>query len=64
MTKSSRAGGVCIILRDAAGHEVLKMKVEKGQKAVELDLAALPKGTYFVTLATPQASATQRLVLQ
>ena len=53
-----------LIVHDAAGHEVMRMKVETGQKAVELDLAALPKGTYFVTLTTPQATGTQRLVLQ
>ena len=53
-----------LIVHDAAGHEVMRMKVETGQKAVELDLAALPKGTYLVTLTTPRATGTQRLVLQ
>ena len=53
-----------LALHDAAGHEVLRMTVEKGQKSVELDLAALPKGTYLVTLATPTGTGTQRLVLQ
>ena len=53
-----------LIVHDAAGHEVMRMKVETGQKDVELDLAALPKGTYLVTLTTPQGTGTQRLVLR
>lgn len=59
-------GGVegVLTVYDAAGHEVQRMTVEKGRKTVELDLAALPRGTYFVTLATPTATSTQRLVLQ
>ena len=49
---------------DMAGHEVLSQPVASGAENVTLDLSALPAGTYFVTLATPQGSSTQKLILE
>jgi len=53
-----------LTLRDAAGHEVLRKSLPAGTDSVDLDLSHLPAGAYFVTLSTPAASATQRLVVK
>ncbi len=53
-----------LTLRDAAGHEVLRKALPAGTDSVDLDLSHLPAGAYFVTLATPASSATQRLVVK
>ena len=52
------------MVRDAAGHEVLRQIVPPAQTAVDLDLSALAAGTYFVTLSTPMTTGTQRLVMK
>ena len=61
---SPNLGEQLITIRDAAGHEVQRQAAPAGQKTIEIDLAGLPVGTYFVTLVTPTATATQRLVVQ
>jgi len=52
-----------IVVRDAAGREVLKQELPAGTDAARLDLSACPKGVYFVTFTTSDASETQRLLL-
>ena len=56
--------GTVLKVLDMAGHEVLSQPVASGAENVTLDLSALPAGTYFVTLATPQGSSTQKLILE
>ena len=51
-------------VRNMSGHEVLTQPVATGTKNLTLDLSALPAGTYFVTLATPRGSSTQKLILE
>ena len=63
LSREAEAGTV-LRLRDAAGHEVVGREVAAGTKSLTVDLAALPKGAYFVTLATPEGSATQKLVVE
>ena len=62
-----------ITLTDAAGREVLRkglstlMNVSPdtgSQFSIPLDLSGLAAGTYFVTLSTPTATSTQRLVVR
>ena len=55
-----------LTLRDAAGHEVLRKELStfNSQLSTTLDLRHLPAGAYFVTLSTPTASSTQRLVVK
>jgi len=55
--------GAEIVVRDAAGREVLKQELPAGTGAAGLDLSACPKGVYFVTFTTSDASETQRLLL-
>ena len=56
--------GTVLKVLDMAGHEVLSQPVASGAENVTLDLSALSAGTYFVTLATPQGSSTQKLILE
>ena len=58
------SGVATLTLRDAAGHEVRRLPLPAGDTALTLDLSDLPAGAYFVTLATPTASSTQRLVVK
>ena len=60
-------------LRDAAGHEVMRKELSTlmnvspdtgSQFSIPLDLSSLPAGAYFVTLTTPTASGTQKLVVK
>ena len=55
-----------LTLRDAAGHEVMRKEfsIVNSQFSIPLDLRHLPAGAYFVTLSTPTASSTQRLVVK
>ncbi|MBP5540763.1 MAG: T9SS type A sorting domain-containing protein [Bacteroidales bacterium] len=55
-----------LTLRDAAGHEVLRKEfsIVNCQFSIPLDLSGLAAGTYFVTLSTPTATGTQRLVVR
>ena len=56
-------GGV-LTVTDAAGRELMRHELAPLTASLRLDLSALPAGTYFVTLATPQGSNTQRLILK
>ncbi|MBR3413872.1 MAG: C10 family peptidase [Bacteroidales bacterium] len=56
--------GTVLKVLDMAGHEVLSQPVASGAENVTLDLSALSAGSYFVTLATPQGSSTQKLILE
>ena len=56
------AGPATVTLLDAAGHEVLRARMSAGQTSLRLDLRTLPAGPYFVTLTTPSATATRRLI--
>ena len=51
-----------IALTDAAGRELLTLKVQ--QPKTTIPLGQYPAGTYFVTLRTPDATSTQRLVIE
>ena len=53
-----------LTLCDATGHEVMRKTLAPAQSSIILDLSKLPSGAYFVTLTTPTATSTQRLVLQ
>ena len=55
-----------LTLRDAAGHEVMRKEfsIVNSQFSIPLDLRHLSSGAYFVTLSTPTASSTQRLVVK
>ena len=57
-----RPGQSVLHVADASGREVLCQPLAAPRQ--QLDLSALPAGVYFVTLSTPQASCTQRLVLE
>ena len=49
-------------LTDAAGRELLTLKVQ--QPKFTVPLAQYPAGTYFLTLRTHDTSSTQRLVIK
>ena len=51
-----------LTLTDAAGRELLTLKVQ--QPKTTIPLGQYPAGTYFVTLRTPDATSTQRLVIE
>ena len=51
-----------LMLRDAAGKELRRLTPSAA--IVEVPLLGLPAGTYFLTLATPQGSSTQKLVIE
>ncbi len=55
-----------LVVCDAAGREVMRKEfsIVNCQFSIPLDLSDLPAGAYFVTLSTPTASATQRLVVR
>ena len=55
-----------LTLTDAAGREVLRKEfsIVNCQFSIPLDLSGLASGTYYVTLATPTATGTQRLVVR
>ncbi|MBQ9864949.1 MAG: T9SS type A sorting domain-containing protein [Bacteroidales bacterium] len=56
--------GGTLTLTDATGRELMRRELEPHTTGLRLDLSALPSGTYFVTLATPQGSSTQKLILK
>ena len=49
-----------VVVLDVAGHEVYRTPLT----APKVTIDGLAPGVYFVTLITPQASATQKLVVQ
>ena len=55
-----------LTLTDAAGREVMRKELStfNSQLSTTLDLSGLAAGTYFVTLSTPTATSTQRLVVR
>jgi len=53
-----------LTIHDAAGNEVLHKELVRPGISISLDLSDLPSGTYFVTLVTPTASGTQKLVVK
>ncbi len=57
---------MALTLTDAAGREVMRKEfsIVNCQFSIPLDLSGLAAGTYFVTLSTPTATGTQRLVVK
>ncbi|MBP5541667.1 MAG: T9SS type A sorting domain-containing protein, partial [Bacteroidales bacterium] len=55
-----------LTMTDAAGREVLRKEfsIVNCQFSIPLDLSGLPAGIYYVTLSTPTATGTQRLVVK
>ena len=51
-----------IVITDAAGRRVLSEPLKSDGQQV--DIAALPAGVYFVTLTTPQGSASAKLAVE
>ena len=51
-----------IVLRDAAGRELLNTQLSILNS--QFSIPPLPAGVYYVTLVTPQATATRKLVIQ
>ena len=51
-----------LTLRDASGKELRRLAPTAA--TVEMPLQGLAAGTYFLTLATPQGSSTQKLVIE
>ena len=63
MTEGLRAaGGGTISITDAAGRLVMSEPLKSDSQQV--DIAALPAGVYFVTLTTPQGSASAKLAVE
>lgn len=63
MTEGLRAaGGGTISITDAAGRRVMSEPLKSDSRQV--DIAALPAGVYFVTLTTPQGSASAKLAVE
>ena len=56
--------GGTLTFTDATGRELMRHALAPLTASLRLDLSALPAGTYFVTLATPQGSSTQKLILE
>ena len=54
--------GSTVTVTDMAGRVLLTAPLLSARQLV--DASALPAGTYFVTLATPQGSSTQKLILE
>jgi len=51
-------------LRDAAGHELLVRTLAPHSRSFTLSLRHLPSGPYFLTLTSPGATATQKIILR
>ncbi len=63
VTDPEAVGGKCTLtLSDAAGRRLLTQPVEAATFSLPLD--GHPAGTYFLTLATPSRSSTQKLVVE
>ena len=56
-------GGTLTVV-NALGQEVLRKAVEPGNRVVELPIANLPQGVYFVTLTTPSHTTMQKLLVK
>ncbi|MBR1835263.1 MAG: leucine-rich repeat domain-containing protein [Bacteroidales bacterium] len=55
--------GSRLTLLDATGRQVLKQNLLPGSQQLTLTLQQLPSGIYFLTLTTPDASTTRKLLL-
>ena len=55
-------GGGAVTVTDAVGKTVLRAAVVSDRQ--QLDIADLPAGTYFVTLATKEGTSTRKLVVE
>ncbi len=53
-----------LTLRDAAGHELLVRTLAPRSRSITLSLRHLPSGPYFLTLTSPGATATQKIILR
>ena len=53
-----------LTIHDAAGNEVMRKELARPGISISLDLSDFPAGVYFVTLTTPTASGTQKLVVK
>ena len=53
-----------LTLRDAAGHELLVRTLAPRSRSFTLSLRHLPSGPYFLTLTSPGATATQKIILR
>ena len=51
-------------LRDAAGHELLVRTLAPHSRSFTLSLRHLPSGPYFLSLTSPGATATQKIILR
>ena len=60
---SGLAGGTLTVV-NALGQEVQQKVVEPQTRMVELPIANLPQGVYFVTLTTPSYTAMQKLLIK
>ena len=54
--------GCTATLTDLSGRELQRIVVPPATQTLTIDLTTLPAGTYLLTLATPTATSTQRLV--
>ena len=54
--------GCTATLSDLSGRELQRIAVPPATQSLTIDLATLPAGTYLLTLATPTASSTQRVM--
>ena len=63
-TASDPFPGGTLTLTDATGRELVRHELAPLTATFRLDLSALPAGTYFVTLTTPQGTSTQKLILE
>lgn len=53
-----------LIVMDATGRTVWEMVVSSGSQSVRIDLGNLPKGMYFIRLATDEGNAAMPVILQ
>ena len=54
--------GCTATLTDLSGRELQRIVVPPATQSLTIDLTTLPTGTYLLTLATPTATSTQRVV--
>ena len=54
--------GCTATLTDLSGRELQRITVPPATQSLTIDLTTLPAGTYLLTLSTPTASSTQRVV--
>ena len=62
-TSNLNESGVVKVI-DLTGKELMRMDVAPYVLTTEINLSGVPSGAYFVTLVTPTASGTQKLVVK